>query len=441
LSAGGFFLVSVEALSEEIVVREAKESDLEEATRGLEQQIRERTQSLTDQLERVIREMVEREKAEQRLQVEKEHAQVTLRSIADGVITTDARGRINAMNPAAERLLGCSSADAQGRAIGEVYLVHDETNGKPLPNPVETALREQKTVQRGEDALYRRTDGKQFTFRNCAAPIHSPSGGILGAVLVFSDNTRYHQLARELAYQAKHDALTGVFNRRHFEFCLKESLTTVKEGKISLVLAYMNLDQFKVINDTCGHLAGDELLRQVALLLPQALRKEDVLARLGGDEFWLLLRDCTAQQAWKIASELLEKIQTFRFVWESRTFRVTLSIGLVISSPARQTPAKMLSAADAACYLAKDHGRNRIHLFDDSDRDLIRQVGEMEWVSRIQEALNQGAISAFQASGSSRCFPIGVKAICWNCSFPSRKMAARPRLRLPSFRLRNVTIS
>ena len=198
-----------------------------------------------------------------------------------------------------------------------------------------------------------------------------------------------------LVYQASHDALTGLINRREFEQRLERALVSALQQGREHALCYMDLDQFKVINDSCGHAAGDELLLQLALLLKSNLRERDTLARLGGDEFALLLENCTIQDALEVADTFRTEVQRFRFQWENRIFAVGMSVGMVAINHESGTAANLLSAADAACYVAKDRGRNQIHLYESRDIDLARHRGEMQWVTRIHHALEQKRLRLF----------------------------------------------
>ena len=200
---------------------------------------------------------------------------------------------------------------------------------------------------------------------------------------------RIDQATARLIYQASHDALTGLINRSEFEQRLERSLLSAQLQGREHVLCYMDLDQFKVINDTCGHSAGDELLRQLALLLKGNLRERDTLARLGGDEFALLLENCNIQDALQVADTFRVEVQRYRFKWEDRIFSVGMSVGVVAIDRDSGTTASLLSAADAACYVAKGRGRNQIHLYESRDHDLARHRGEMQWVTRIQRALEE----------------------------------------------------
>ncbi|MGE0383871.1 MAG: EAL domain-containing protein [Gammaproteobacteria bacterium] len=192
-----------------------------------------------------------------------------------------------------------------------------------------------------------------------------------------------------LRYHANHDALTGLLNRREFELRLERALNNSRAESRRHALGYIDLDQFKLVNDTCGHVAGDELLKQLAALLRNKLRQRDTLARLGGDEFGLLLEDCDIVQAESVAQELLRAVRAFRFTWLEKSFEIGASIGLVAIEAGSTGTSELLSTADVACYVAKDLGRNRVHVYQPDDAVMVLRHGEMHWVSDITKALDE----------------------------------------------------
>ncbi|MEO8138415.1 MAG: diguanylate cyclase, partial [Gemmatimonadota bacterium] len=268
----------------------------------------------------IARDITERKQLERRLSEEKERAEVTLGSIGDAVVRTDARGVIEYLNPVAEQLLGCRNADLSGRPISTVVTLVHETTREPIENPVETCLREKRVVGRSNLSLLVRPDGREFAIDDSASPVTNNDHEIIGAVLVFHDVSRARTLARQLAHQASHDHLTGLVNRHEFERRVGRALTRAQQEAVTHALCFLDLDQFKVVNDTCGHVAGDELLRQLASALQKKVRRRDTLARLGGDEFGVLLEHCPPGQATRVAHDLLETVQEFRFVWEGKPF-------------------------------------------------------------------------------------------------------------------------
>ncbi|GAB1544505.1 hypothetical protein NUACC21_71810 [Scytonema sp. NUACC21] len=333
------------------------------------------------------RDITERKRLEQELYEEKELAQVTLQSIGDGVITTDAAGKIKYMNPVAEQLTGWNLVDAQGKPLVEVLTAIDETTRETVENPLEKALRSGCSVGLAKNSVLITRNGSEIPIDDSAAPIRDRNGEIIGAVMVFQDVSQTRSMARQLSWQATHDPLTGLSNRREFERRLEIAFNNAKVQNLQHALCYLDLDRFKIVNDTCGHFAGDELLRQVTALLQNQVRSSDTLARLGGDEFAILLEACPLDPALRIANTILQRIQEFRFVWQDKTFNIGVSIGLVPIDADSQSMNSVLSAADAACYTAKHRGRNRVHLYQADDSDLIKTQGEMQWGVKISQAL------------------------------------------------------
>ena len=265
----------------------------------------------------------------------------------------------------------------------------NETTREQLETPVEFALREGSIVGLANDTVLISRNGDEFAIENSAAPIRASNGQIIGAVMVFHDTSTTRHLSHQLTWQASHDALTGLVNRREFENRLEQALTLARSQNQQHALCYLDLDQFKIVNDTCGHIVGDELLRQVTALFQTQVRTTDTLARLGGDEFGILLYHCSLQAALRIANKLREGVQAFRFVCQDKIFNIGVSIGLVEIHPDSESVTSILSAADAACYAAKNNGRNRVHIYQANDSELTQQHGEMQWVTRINQALEE----------------------------------------------------
>jgi diguanylate cyclase (GGDEF)-like protein/PAS domain S-box-containing protein len=239
------------------------------------------------------------------------------------------------------------------------------------------------------ELTWMRSDGETRVLRNSGKPLFNEDGVFRGYRGVVRDVTEAHRMAEQIAHQASHDALTGLVNRHEFEQRLQRVLETARTEKTEHALCYLDLDQFKVINDTCGHAAGDELLRQLGILLREQVRDRDTLARLGGDEFGALMEHCSLHKAGRVANALRDAIQEFRFLWQGRTFSIGVSIGLVPITGASKSITAVLRAADTACYAAKDSGRNRIHIYHQEDAELTRRHREMQWVSRINQALEE----------------------------------------------------
>jgi diguanylate cyclase (GGDEF)-like protein/PAS domain S-box-containing protein len=340
--------------------------------------------------------ITERKLYEEALFREKESAQITLQSIGDGVITTDEKGVIDYVNPVAEALTGWRLEDSQGRAIEEIFRAFHEETCEPLENPLAVAIRRTRSIKSVRPMLLIRRDGNEIYVESTASPIRDGSGAVSGGVLVFHDVSEARELNRRLSYHASHDVLTGLVNRREFENRMERALKSAKARETSYALCCLDLDQFKIVNDTCGHSAGDALLGQVGALLKSKVRWRDTLARLGGDEFGILLESCTLDEAMRTAETLREAVRNFKFTWEERTFRLGASIGVVPISVDNADVASVLSAADSACQAAKEAGRNRVHSFEENDIDLMRRRREMQWAARINTALEEGRFELFR---------------------------------------------
>jgi diguanylate cyclase (GGDEF)-like protein/PAS domain S-box-containing protein len=323
------------------------------------------------------------------------HLAPVLEVIGEGVIHTDAEGRVTSMNPVAVRLTGWTLERALGRPLEEVFRISDE-QGRVVPDPVTACLRTLSPVYcQGEHSL-RRHDGQVLAVTHTSLPIRGPDGRLRGAVLAFRDVSVLRSMARQLRYQASHDPLTGLLNRTEFESRLEEAMEeTRREPERRHALCYLDLDQFKVVNDSGGHADGDRMLKQLARLLHSSLREHDVLARLGGDEFGILLRDCAPLHAEDVADSLRRTVREFRFVWQDRTFDVSVSIGLAPLDPDSGTVANLLSAADAACQVAKEQGRNRVQVYHPDDAMLARHRREMHWVQQVSRAVERDRLVLF----------------------------------------------
>ena len=344
--------------------------------------------------EGTIADITERKKAETAVFEEKERAQVTLQSIGDAVITTDAAGRIDYLNPVAETLTGWSNAEAQTRPIAEVLNLVHEASREVSENPVMRCLREARVIGVSDLTVLVGRGGGEIAIQDSAAPIRDRGGSVIGAVMVFHDVSKERRLRRALSYQASHDALTGLINRREFENRLSDAVASARgNANLKHVLIYVDLDQFKLVNDTCGHPAGDRLLKQITGLLQTRIRTNDTLARLGGDEFGILLENCSPEQAIKVADTLRQAIREYRFVWNDAAMNVGASIGIVEINNDTESVASIMSAADVACYAAKDQGRNRVHVYEQDK--VPERHREMQWVSRLTRAIEADRFELF----------------------------------------------
>ena len=343
--------------------------------------------------EGTIANITERKRAEQAIFAEKERAQVTLQSIGDAVISTDAEGRIEYINPVAETLTAWSRAVARGRPIGDVLNLVNEITREPIENPLVCALGRGETGPAADHSVLLTRTGQEVAIQESAAPICDRQGRVIGAVIVFHDVTKERRLKRALSYQASHDALTGLINRREFDNRLHAAVLSAQRGEGAYALLYIDLDQFKVVNDTCGHQAGDRLLRDVTGLLQGRVRASDTIARLGGDEFGVLLEGCTPEQSARVADGVRQAIKEYRFIWGATTLSVGASVGVVQISAETESVAAVMSAADIACYAAKDEGRNRIHVYEADG--VSNRHREMHWVARVTRAAEENRLELF----------------------------------------------
>jgi len=309
-------------------------------------------------------------RTEMALALEKQRLAVTLRSIGDAVIATDAEGRVEYLNPVAEQLTGWPLMEARGQPLMAVFRVLHEADDSPIRDPWERCLREGRAISLDGDCVLLDRTGKRRAIDDSAAPITDPNGRVEGVVLVFRDVTEERRQQREMHFQANHDPLTGLPNRREFETRLQRVVRDAHERHTEHVLCYLDLDRFKPVNDTCGHAAGDEMLRQLTALCRTHCRKRDTLARIGGDEFGLLLEHCTLDQARRVVEQVLQAVIGFEFLWEEHRFTIGVSIGMVGVDRESPDSRQLLRDVDTACYRAKADGGNQVHVYRRGDSRL-----------------------------------------------------------------------
>src|SRR5215831_3966919 len=313
----------------------------------------------------------------------------TLDSIGEAIITVDANECIDYLNHAAESLLGLPAGQALGRSFADLVSFVDETDRRPLSDPVRQCLTVRARVSVGRRGIMVVLDGtNEHSVELTASPLKNSRGELSGAVVVMRDVSEIRGLARQMSYQATHDALTGLINRHEFERRLEEALAGAHAGSGHHVLCYLDLDRFKAVNDTSGHMAGDSMLREVATLVRETVRDSDTVARLGGDEFGLLLVGCPLEKARQIADDVVRKIIEYRFVWKDKIFTIGVSVGLVEISRASGSLEEAMSAADSACYVAKRQG-NHVHVYSAHDEAVARHRGEIQWLQRLQVAIKE----------------------------------------------------
>jgi len=330
----------------------------------------------------------EAQAANEALEKERELLSVTLNGIGDGVITTDPHGLVTWLNPVAEVLTGWPNAAAKGQPIEKVFAIVQEATLLPAINPVAVCLAEHRVVGMAANTILQGRGGKNYAVEDSASPIRAASGEILGVVLVFRDVTQQHRLAGEMTYRATHDMLTGLLNRGEFDTRLEYSLHKAKSDQTANAILFIDLDQFKVVNDTCGHAAGDQLLVQVSRLLTSLVRAGDSVARLGGDEFAILLDRCPMSHAQALAQKLCDRLEEFRFSFNDQRFRVGASIGLAPIDSRWTDGSALLHAVDSCCYAAKLAGRNRVHVWSESDQGMRARHGEVQWAAQLEQALD-----------------------------------------------------
>ena len=338
----------------------------------------------------VARDVSHRKSLEVSLSRSKRQAQYTLESIAEGVITTDNDGHIDYMNQSAEALIGTNRDDAVGHRIGELFKLVDDADHRPLGDPVERSLAMRRRVNMGRRAVMISNDGEhEHPVEISASPIRGPGSSMFGTVVVFHDVSEIRGLTRQMSYQATHDPLTGQINRREFERRLDEAMDSAHAEEAIHMLFYMDLDRFKAVNDSCGHLAGDNMLKEVAGLIKEQVRDSDIVGRLGGDEFGAILIGCPIDKARQIATDICNAVADYRFVWKDKIFNIGISIGLVEISHVSGTIQDVMSAADSACYVAKQQGRGQVHVYSARDEAIARERGDIQWLRKLQSALHE----------------------------------------------------
>jgi diguanylate cyclase (GGDEF)-like protein/PAS domain S-box-containing protein len=336
----------------------------------------------------------------------RERAEVTLAAIGDGVLVTDRHGHVTYLNPVAERLTGWMLAEADGVNVAEVMPLRNEDSGEAVESPVEHCRRQGAVVGLAGQTVLASRDGRRTAIEDSAAPMFDREGRLSGVVMVFHDVTEKRALTRDLSWQVSHDALTGLASRVEFERELERLVRAAHESAQAHSLLYLDLDQFKIVNDTCGHAAGDELLKQLGLHMREQVRASDMLARLGGDEFGVLLENCALPRAMEVAAKLCDAVRDYRFGWAGKLFQVGASIGAVALDADCASASDALAAADVACYAAKDAGRNRVHAYRDADRASAARHEELHMAARLRSALQEDRFALF----AQRIHPIGDTA-------------------------------
>jgi diguanylate cyclase (GGDEF)-like protein/PAS domain S-box-containing protein len=344
----------------------------------------------------VMHDVSKLKRVQQQAAAEKERAEITLAAITDGVITTDRLGAITSVNPAAERLLGVTHEQLHGRKLAEVLHIDEPGGGAAIAAAIDRCLDERRVIDDLRHATLHAGDGQRFAVESTVAPIALGDGELIGAALVFHDLTESKRLMRRLGYEASHDALTGLVNRREFEVRLQRVLERARQpGGHASALLHLDLDQFKVINDTCGHSAGDELLTHLAIAYGEHVRERDTLARIGGDEFAMIVEYCELDQALAVANKLLDATRAFRYNCKGRVFQPGVSIGLAPIDSGTGSVEEAMRRADHACYIAKERGRNRVYVHYKGDLDFAQRRSDMHWLTRLTHAFQHDQLQLY----------------------------------------------
>jgi diguanylate cyclase (GGDEF)-like protein/PAS domain S-box-containing protein len=330
------------------------------------------------------------------LPVSQPRAMATLDAMGESVVTVDADGRIDYVNHAAETLLGQRFDQVLGRTFSEVASLVDETDRHPLGDPIRLAQSTGGRVSIGRRAVLVPANGAaERSVELSVTPLKAQRGETLGLVLVLHDTSELRGLTRQMTYQASHDALTGLVNRREFERRLQEAMDSAETGDAAHALCYLDLDRFKAVNDTCGHTAGDNMLREVASIIKEAVRDSDTVGRIGGDEFALLLVGCPLEKARQIADDVVHSVSDYRFVWKDKIFNVGVSIGLVEIGRGGGVIEDLMSSADSACYVAKKQGGLHVHVYSAREEANARHTGEIHWLQKLQGALRDNKFELY----------------------------------------------
>jgi diguanylate cyclase (GGDEF)-like protein/PAS domain S-box-containing protein len=327
---------------------------------------------------------------------QKPRAMATLDAMGESVITVDAEGRIDYINHSAELLLSQQVNQVLGKTFADVASLVDENDRRKLDDPVQKALGSTGRVTAARRAvLVPASGGNERYVEISVTPLQLEGKDSSGLVLVLHDTSELRGLTRQMTYQASHDALTGLVNRREFERRLQEALDSAQTGDAGHALCYLDLDHFKVVNDTCGHTAGDNMLREIASLIKDTVRDSDTVGRIGGDEFALLLVGCPLEKARQIADNVVRSVNDYRFVWKDKIFNVGVSIGLVEIGRDSGTIEDIMNSADSACYVAKKQGGLHVHVYSAREEANARHSGEIQWLLKLQGALRDNKFELY----------------------------------------------
>lgn len=324
----------------------------------------------------------------QDLQLDRHKASVTLEAISDGIISLDQHGFVDYLNSSAELMIGTESDDAIDKKLSELLHLVDGASGCEVTATSNNFKDKSADVKCNQQLMLKHNaSGLMSPVEIYVSPIEDSNGKIEGTVLVIHDISDLHHMSEQIMHQAQHDSLTGLLNRGEFERQLSNILLELKLRDATHVMCYIDLDQFKTVNDTCGHLAGDELLRQISAHIKSHTKDRDIVGRLGGDEFGLLLKDCDLEHASDVTERIRQSVKAHRFDWDNKIFHIGASIGVMVVDQNAGTLDDVLSTVDAACYSAKKSGRDQVN-FISEDNELVQQrKNETICVEQIKHAL------------------------------------------------------
>ncbi len=352
----------INLLSKEIEKRQQAEAECRRINQQLEKQVEVRTAELLNANNQLKQEIESKQELAQALFKEKELALVTLESIDEGVITTNVWGQIEYLNPMAEQLTGWTLEQSKGNPLPTIYQIFNGETKQRVENPVEIVRRTGKVLKQENNIILISADGQEYAIKYSASPIYDRQQKMMGMVIVFEDITQSQRKVHQLQWDATHDHLTGLFNRSAFEDAVQEAIENAPYNNHH-VICFLDLDQFKAVNDTYGHAAGDEVLRQISKLIQKQVRSSDILARLGGDEFALLLHHCPLSKGQEIAENIRQIIHNFCFSYQNHTFSLSVSIGLSPIDANATHLESVIHRADTACYAAKANHRNCVAVY------------------------------------------------------------------------------
>ncbi|MBN1699024.1 MAG: EAL domain-containing protein [Spirochaetales bacterium] len=353
----------------------------------LMEEIENRIYDLDDANRQLKEEIAEKVKVQQELCLEKERAIVTLESIGDGVITTDNQGIITYLNPVAEKLTGWEISQAVGLSLQKVLNVTYNLGDGIINDPTEVVFNENRSIKLSGSIILTSKDGRVFSIRETISPIRNSENKTIGVVITIHNVSEIQLMSQQIVYQSTHDALTGFYNRSKFEELLNEHIMLSKKEETEHIFCFIDIDNFKIVNETCGSVAGDELLRHVSNILKKGIRSSDALARLGADQFGVLFSCCPVATAEGIAKDLCKMVSKEKFTWQERDYAVTISVGLVPIVRYSDSTTNLFSQANVSCSLAKKKGGNRIHVHTPEDKELIQYRSEIYYLSHITKAL------------------------------------------------------